>query len=155
MINFAEWVLPLATGILITGVILVIFSSNDISEALVRRSWPTTMAVVVDATITGERAYNPQINCEYKVEGKDYTLISNLKTPGFGRKRSRHQTSEIILNEYPVGSNVRIRYNPNNPGEAYIRTGPYWSDYMKISLGTLLLILGLYGVVVMSIKKFS
>jgi hypothetical protein len=113
------------------------------------------MAIVVDTNITGERAYNPQINCKYKVEGKDYSLISNLKTPGFGRKRSRHQTSEIIVNEYPIGSKVRIRYNPNNAAEAYIRTGPYWSDYMKISLGTLLLMLGLYIVVVMIIKRFG
>jgi hypothetical protein len=89
------------------------------------------------------------------VEGKVYTLTTDLKTPGFGRKKTRRQTSEIILDQYPVGSKVRIRYNPDSPGEAYIRTGPYWSDYLKISLSVLLSVLGMYGCIGIVIKRLS
>ena len=133
----------------------MMYSANDISDSLERQSWPAQMARVVKTNIIGERAYSPQLSCEYMVEGNAYTLTTDLKTPGFGRKKTRRQTSEIILDGYPVGSKVRIRYNPDNPKEAYIRTGPYWSDYMKISLGVLLSVLGLYGLIGILIKKFS
>ncbi len=94
----------------------------------------------------GDRAYSPQLKCKYEIEGNEYTLTTDLNTPGFGRKRSRRQTSEIILNDYPVGSVVKIHYNPENPGDAYIRTGPYWSDYMRLSLGVVIFAIGLYGI---------
>jgi hypothetical protein len=154
-ITLAKWVFPLAVSIMIIGIIMTIFSAIDISDSLDRHSWPAVEASVVSTEIIGDRAYSPQLNCTYTVEDKTYSLITDLKTPGFGRKKTRRQTSEIILKDYPVGSKVQIRYNPDNPEEAFIRTGPYWSDYMKISLGVLLTILGLYGILGIFIKRFS
>jgi hypothetical protein len=133
----------------------MIYSANDITRSFERQSWPLINANVVSTSIIGERAYSPQLSCNYLVEGKEYTLITDLKTPGFGRKKTRRQTSEIILNDYPIGSKVQIRYNPENPGESFIRTGPYWSDYMKISLSVLLSVLGLYGCIGILIKRWS
>jgi len=130
-------------------------SANDISDSLTRQSWPVQMATVTGTEIVGERAYSPQLKCDYIVEGKTYTLTTDLKTPGFGRTKTRRQTSEIILNEYPPGSEVRIRYNPDNPEEAFIRTGPYWSNYLQISVGVLLSVLGLYGCVGIMFRKSS
>jgi len=146
-------VLSVIICFLICGILLILFSSNAISESLVRQSWPATMAKVVETNITGERAYNPELHCTYEVAGKQYFFSTDLKTPGFGRKRSRRQTAEIILKDYPIGSEVRLKYNPKNPEEALIRTGPYWSDYMKISIGVLFTVLGLYGIVGVLIKK--
>jgi hypothetical protein len=151
-LNFARWILPLGILILFAGILLIVFSANDITDSLVRQSWPVMMASIISTDIIGERAYSPQLSCEYKVDGKVYTLTTDLKTPGFGRKKTRRQTSEIILKDFPVGSKVQIKYNPANPAEAFIRTGPYWSDYMKISLGVLLSFLGLYGIVGILIK---
>ena len=130
-------------------------SANDISDSLTRQSWPVQMATVTGTEIVGERAYSPQLKCDYIVEGKTYTLTTDLKTPGFGRKKTRRQTSEIILDEYPLGSKVRIKYNPDNPEEAFIRTGPYWSNYLQISVGVLLSVLGLYGCVGIMFRKSS
>jgi len=147
--------LIIATGFLITGILLSIISSNEISKALVRKSWPAVKAVVVKTTIIGNRAFNPQITCKYKISGKDYMMITDLNTPGFGRKRSRWQTADIILKDYTVGSEVRINYNPKDPGEAYIRTGPYWSDYMQFSLGILVLAPALYVILGIFITKVT
>ena len=153
--NFPRWILFLVIIILIVGSSLMYISATEISEALTRQSWPIHMATVTGTEIVGERAYSPQLKCDYTVEGKIYTLTTDLKTPGFGRTKTRRQTAEIILNEYPPGSEVRIRYNPDNPEEAFIRIGPYWSDYLKVSLGVLLSVLGLYGWIGIIIRKFS
>ena len=130
-------------------------SSNDVSIALARKSWPTKTAKVIETDIVGERAFSPQLRCKFEVEGNEYTFITDLKTPGFGRKQSRRQTSNIIINEYPVGSEVKIHYNPESPGDAYIRIGPYWSDYLRLALGVLLFAGGLYVVLGITIKKIT
>lgn len=153
--NFGRFFLLIAVGLLIAGILLITYSSDKISTALLRQSWPATTATVVEINIVGERASNPELNCEYEVERKKYALITDLNTPGFGRKLSRRQTAEIILDDYPVGSEVRIHYNPENPAEAYIRTGPYWSDYMRLSLGVLLFAIGLYGVLGSVLQKIN
>jgi len=153
--RFGQFSLIFASCFLITGLLLTIFSSNEISTALIRKSWPVQSAIIIETNIVGNRAYNPQVKCKYSVEEIGYTLITDLNTPGFGRKRSRHQTAEIILKDFPVGSEVLIHYNPQNPGEAFIRTGPYWSDYMKLSLGALLFAIGLYVLFGLMIKRFS
>ena len=153
--NFSQYLVIIVASFLIAGVFLTIFSSNDISASLKRQSWPVKSAIIVETNIVGDRAYNPQLKCKYDVEGKDYTLMTDLNTPGFGRKRSRQQTARIILKDYPVGSEVRIHYNPKKPEEAFIRTGPYWSDYMKLALGVLLFSIGLYGIIMRIIFKVN
>jgi hypothetical protein len=152
--RIGQFLLIFAFSSLVSGIFLTIFSSNEISRALIRQSWPVKSATIVETNIVGDRAYNPQLKCKYRVEENSYTLITDLNTPGFGRKRSRRQTAEIILKDFPVGSEVLIRYNPENPGEAFIRTGPYWSDYMKLSLGVLLFAIGLYVLLGITIKRF-
>ena len=140
---------------LTVGTLLIVFSANDVSLALSRQSWPAKSATVIETDIVGERAYSPQLKCKYEIEGSEYTLTTDLNTPGFGRKLSRRQTAEIILNDYPVGSEVKIYYNPKNPGDAYIRTGPYWSDYLRLALGVLLFASGLYGILGVIIQRFT
>jgi len=153
--NFGLFSLIFALIFLLIGTLLTTYSTEEISTALLRHSWPAIMATVVETNIVGERAYNPELRCKYEIEGKQYSLTTDLKTPGFGRKRSRRQTAQIILKEYPVGSEVRIHYNPEYPTEAYIRIGPYWSDYMQLSLGILVFAVGLYGILAISLKKFT
>jgi hypothetical protein len=140
---------------LTSGILLIIFSSSDISLAFSRQSWPAKTATVIETDIIGERAYTPQLKSKYEIEGNEYTLTTDLKTPGFGRKKTRRQTSEIILSGYPIGSKVKIHYNPENPGDAYIRTGPYWSDYLRLAIGVLLFASGMYVVLGITIKKYA
>ena len=135
------------------GILLIIFSSSEVSTALSRQSWPSKTATVIETEIIGDRAYSPQLKCQYEIEGNKYTLTTDLQTPGFGRKRSRRQTSSIILNGYPVGSKVKIHYNPEKPEESYIWTGPYYSDYLRLALGVLLFASGIYVVLGNTIKK--
>jgi len=117
------------------GLIFIIQQTSEISEGLLRQTWPSVNAEIVETNITGQRAYSPEITCRYIVAGNKYILKTDLKTPGFGRKKSRQQTSRIIIAEYSVGSEVSVFYNPDNPQESCIRTGPYWNNYLILALG--------------------
>ena len=119
----------------IGGIALIIWQQNLINEGFTRRSWPTVKATVIATGITGERAYNPEISCQYEVNGAVYLLTTDLNTPAFGRKRSRRQTAEIIIAEHPAGSEILVHYNPDQPAQACIRTGPFWNNYMVLMLG--------------------
>jgi hypothetical protein len=117
------------------GILLILWQQSLVREGLSRRSWPTVTGTVVSADITGNRAYNPKITCRYQVSGKNYLLVTDLHTPAFGRKRARHQTAEIIIAEYPPGSHITVHYNPVQPGQACIRPGPFWNNYLLLTLG--------------------
>ena len=107
------WLISIMIFLSILGIIFIIQQSGEISNGFSRQSWPSTTAVIVETNIIGERAYSPQISCQYEIEGQIYLLKTDLKTPGFGRKKSRQQTSRIIISNYSVGSSVTVFYNPN------------------------------------------
>jgi hypothetical protein len=136
------------------GAALIYIQSGEISIALNRQHWPKTTGVVIKTQVVGERAYNPEITCSYIVNDIEYSLVTDLDTPGFGRKRSRQSTAHIIIDEYPVGSSVTLFYNPQNPAESYIRTGPYWYNYMQLSLGLLVFSIGISGLFSLITAKF-
>ena len=114
-INIAPWVFILSIVFVLFGITLLFIQSEEISSALNRQQWPKVNGIVTETKIVGERAYNPEITCKYKVNDSEHLLVTDLSTPGFGRKRSRQSTARIIINEYPVGSSVHIFYNPQNP----------------------------------------
>ena len=79
------------------GLIFIIQQTSKISAGLLRQAWPSVGAEIVETNIIGDRAYSPEISCRYVVGGNEYILRTDLKTPGFGRKKSRQQTSRIIV----------------------------------------------------------
>lgn len=137
-----------------SGAVLIFLQSGEILNALNRQQWPKTTGTVIKTQIVGERAYNPQITCRYMVDNFKYNLVTDLGTPGFGRKRSRQSTARIIIDEYPVGTSVILFYNPQNPAEAYIRTGPYWHNYMQLSLGILVFSISISSLFSLATAKF-
>ena len=139
-LNFRyRWLNFLFIFLLIPSVWLIIDQETQIREGFQRRSWPIVKAVIVDTKVVGERAYNPELTYRFQIDSMTYINKSNLHTPGFGRKRSRKQTSKIIISDYQIGNHLNVYYNPDNPLESYIRTGPYWTDYMQLSTGILIL----------------
>ncbi|TFH02997.1 MAG: DUF3592 domain-containing protein [Calditrichales bacterium] len=139
------WIALTGSFFIAAGLILIFTQENEIVSGFARQSWPTVNGRIVASEITGSRAFRPDIICLYQVKGKEYRLETDLNTPGFGHKRARKKTAEIITHEYQAGQSVRLFYNPVRPEEAYIRPGPFWSDYMKLASGVLLFILGLTG----------
>jgi hypothetical protein len=133
--------------LLIPAVWLIVDQESHIRQGFIRRSWPMANAEIIDTRVTGERAYNPEITYRFQIDSTTYINKTDLHTPGFGRKRARKQTSEVIITDYQIGDRLQIQYNPHNPYESCIRTGPYWSDYMQLSTGILILCIALGWIV--------
>ena len=137
----AVWLKLTSIVIATASVNLAVISYGELVKALEHHSWPTADAVVVASKVVGDRAYRPSIEFEYKVVDSLYHATSDMNAPGFGGKRKRFEVAEAWVKEYPPGSTIHVRYNPNNPGQALTSSGPTWNMYAQTGLGLFILTL--------------
>jgi len=142
--RFSWLMFLLALFLLISAVFLGLEASVKIHTGWQHHNWPVVNGTVTGGYISGIRAFQPEISYQYEILGKVYTGQTDLNTPGFGNRRYRRDTAEQILADYPAGSMVRIHYDPVHPEISLIRPGPFYSDYMQLSLGTVCFILGIF-----------
>lgn len=128
----------ISIALIILGIFFLVKQIDILTQAYEKRSWPTTIGEIVKTEVAGERALHPQISYKYRIEDKTYTASTDLHISGFGNKRSRMDNSKKIINEFPVGTQVRVYYDSHNPKISYLRIGPFWSDYIKLATGLLL-----------------
>jgi hypothetical protein len=133
----------IALVLLIAGMVLSYLSITRIGQEQNQRHWPLVNGTVIANRIIGIRASRPEIDYRYQVADKVYTACTDLNTPGFGNRRYRQSTAARILADYPVGQTVPVHYDPLHPEVSLLRTGPFWSDYMQLSLGITCFAIGL------------
>ena len=134
----------IGAAISILGGVVMTWYAVDIFESVwQKKQWPVASGVVVNSTVVGEkRAFQPQITYRFFVDSVAFENKTDLHMSGFGNKRARRDNAKHVAGEYPINKKVSVYYNPSNPGESYLRFGPYWSDYMKLVLGAIMLISG-------------
>jgi hypothetical protein len=135
-------------SLLLLGIGLIFWQGERISTSLQKRQWPTIIAEITKSNVVGTRAFHPVITYQFNINNNIYRNNTNLSTPGFGGKRSRHDTAETIIKEFPQGKKVKIYYNPQNPQESYMRIGPYWSDFVQFSFGLFLYSMSFFFILV-------
>jgi hypothetical protein len=131
--------------LVVTGTWMIYTNEEVIEAGLAERSWPSTDGVIIKSEVAGKRAYHPEITFRYSVAGKAYLRTTDLGTPGFGNRNSRLDTAERISENFSAGSHVTVHYDPGEPGHAFIRIGPSWQVFIKLSLGIIIMVTGLIG----------
>lgn len=106
--------------------------------------WPSAGAVIVESTVVGDRASRPQLVFAYEVAGTTYTDTSDLHMPSFGGRNNRRAAAENMAAEYPVGRELMVHYNPDNPAEAHLTQALPFPFYGKLALSVLLILGGVY-----------
>lgn len=139
------------------GLGLVMFSSGMQNglRALLSRRWPTTDAVVVESqvlTVVEARRYGgddetgagdahgfqdssgyvPLIRYEFTVDGTRY---ENARISPFDGPISRRHWAEAIVNDYPRGKPISVRYDPDDPTRSYLRPAIRSSSLVFSSIG--------------------
>ena len=115
---------------------------NIISD--LSHGWKTAGGEILEARIAGRRAFHPEIIYGFQVGGRKYTGKTDLDMPGFGGKRNRLETSEIIIADYPTGKKVKVYYNPADPAESRLHPGITYNIYIQLVVGIILMTLGLF-----------
>ncbi|MCA9408870.1 MAG: DUF3592 domain-containing protein [Candidatus Omnitrophica bacterium] len=95
-----------------------------IKDTLDIRQWPKTTAVIVDKkydTIDGMIDYYlPYVYYQYQLNGQHYTSDRIFLDQGDSFSRIK---IERMLEEYPIGREVSVFYNPTNPAIAMLQVG--------------------------------
>lgn len=116
------------------------------------KSWSSTTGRVLSATVAARRnpgrngvSYYPVVVYEYNIDGQHYTG----NRLGFGSPVGVGIQAVVAqgLGKYPVGSNLPVYYNPNNPADAVLerRTMGNWGNIL-----ILLILIVAMGIVVTS-----
>jgi hypothetical protein len=66
--------------------------------------------------------YVPVITYTYTVNGETYT-DDNLYPGRFTRTKGSRSSAQSMLDNYPLGEEFTVHYNPENHGQAYLRRG--------------------------------
>lgn len=79
------------------------------------------------------------MNYEYTVDGTNYTSDDIYVGNGFGDYYSE-ASAQGVLDTYPVGSEITVYYDPENPGNCALEPGVKATHYSGI-LGCILMII--------------
>ncbi len=128
---------------LLVGAGLSLVAIKQLQAGVERRAWPTASATIVRSEVIGVRAYRPNVVYEYRVETLVYRDSSALQPAAFGGRNSKREKAKTVIADYPVGATVVVYYNPQDPGESYLRPGPSWAPFGWLGTGGTLVLGGL------------
>jgi hypothetical protein len=143
-IYLPKWLVITALFTTSIGLVFVLWQNSEINIELSKRSWISIEGKIIESNIIGKRALRTEVKYQYKINDEIYYGYSDYNIPGFGSKNYRRKTARIVRNDNPVGANVKVYYDPINPEKSTLRYGPYWSNYMIIGFGSVLMMLGMF-----------
>ncbi len=128
------------------GMFMTVTQTNELSQHLDRQSYPFVNGIVVQSEIVGnEDAYRPEVTYKYIVDTVTYSITTTLNSPMFGNKRKQYDVANVTTQEYPVGRQLKVLYDPANPSDGSLPIALAWNVYGQIGFGAFLIALGLFG----------
>jgi hypothetical protein len=104
---------------LINAILLIIIFATQ-RKASAARNWPSAVGTIIESSLETRRSSNnrgwvnyPRVVYTYNVSGQPY--ISNRVSPGM---EVGGTSAPGVIAKYPLGSQVKAYYNPQNPSEA-------------------------------------
>ena len=130
----------------ITGSLIIVSESSEVDLFLAMKHWPSVEATITSSRVEGKRAFHPEIIYEYRVAGKTYTGTTDMGVPGFGTKANRLNVAETNVVHNPAGKIILVHYDPNDPSISRLKILPTYTVFLLLSVGSILLGAGLWGI---------
>ena len=109
-----------------TGIVLCLYLVASACKGVKSRSWPTVAAVVTRSKVRQSKGLHwAEIEFAYQIGEVCYE--SNLPYFGFFPTQlawGKYATREVA--RFPVGTQLRVSYNPRRPQEAALHAGVHW-----------------------------
>jgi len=112
----------------IIGAVMLVKYFRDKKKAEESQSWSSASGRITESFVRSEESwdsdgytttsYYPEVRYTYEFLGTEY--IGHQIAFGGSVGNSNYKKAEEILAQYPVGKNVVIYYDPNNPGDAVL-----------------------------------
>lgn len=120
-------------------------------QAVASQAWPATdgritRSVLEESRKDGTTHRSADIGYEYHLDGR--TLAGSRVWIGDGYSSSPGNEFRAAVKRYPVGRQVRVHYDPQDPDESVLEPGPTWSGSMLYLIGLGVLAVG--GLILLS-----
>ena len=133
--------------LMLTGVATaLVYGPYVVWRSYAVRSWPTVEGVVTRAELvetrkSGDRAWRPEVEVRYVVDGSERTTDAIWAA---GDRSFRDQTAaREVLARFPVGGSARVSYDPDDPDDAILEPGEVWRAWLTVGFGLVLIVAGL------------
>lgn len=141
-----------ASVLLALGIGFTMWSAQIVANAYAVRFWPTTqgevtaseLVSVVEPSDVSTMMHTARVEYAYAVGSNSYT---GSRVTFADHSSSSHGEMAGVLARYPVGSQVPVRYDPDDPGSAILETRIPLPVYAPLLLGLLAMVAGAVAVV--------
>jgi hypothetical protein len=139
------------------GLAVLAIVVSSLREAAAMKRWPVAEGTVLSAKVDEHREsvsrgtggprdrmtlYRPVLVYEYEVAGKCFRGSRITQSPGLDR--GVPEFAQKVIDRYPVGSAVAVRYNPRRPDESVLEARVPNSWMFGAAVGVALLLLAVY-----------
>lgn len=125
------------------------YGVRDLSVASAATSWPTAEGVVlasrVEASTTGgsRHSYYPEVRYSYAVDGRSYEG-TRVRISKIGS--SDPDGAQGVVDAYPVGRRVEVRYDPAQPDACVLEAGVGAGEWFLPLFGLTFIAAGVGGI---------
>lgn len=130
------------------GIALIFLFSNKLNSYGEYKTWGRVTGTIVSAKVIGIRAFRPDIQYEYLVEGTRYTGTSFLNVPGFGGRSNRRDAAHKLVNQFGPGKKLTVFFNPQKPKNSLLKISPPYSVYVQLAFAATFFAVFLYFLLV-------
>jgi hypothetical protein len=121
------------------------FGKPILDNAARSKEWPTVVGVVERSEVVTRRdkdgtMYSADVAYKYEVDQREYRS-SNVSFGG-GFSSSSSGWANKLVNRYPVGKEIDVHYDPEEPGNSVLEPGTNWTSYIVYGIGLLFLAIG-------------
>ena len=140
---------PITLGILfmiIGGVTFFLWGLPPLKYANESKNWPSVPGKIIQSDIDtwrkdGKSHYRANVVYTYMVDSK--TLTSSKVTVGDPPSTSNMLAAKAVQEEYPVGSEVLVYYDPEVPASSALKPGIRGNDILLAGVTGLFLVIGI------------
>jgi hypothetical protein len=138
--------------LLVVGSLLAVWLGRALIAAVPTSQWPVSTAIIYKSEVIyttsnpsdkEKTLHSARINYRYQVDGVTYfgDQIYQTDIPLLGREAA----TDLVL-EFPTGSIQKVRYNPQDPGAAVLKTGVSGTLLLLVAPTLLFLVIGFSAV---------
>lgn len=130
---------------LLIGAGLSVWGWTILQNARASATWPTAEGTITASEVTHSSdedgdSYRPEVAYDYQAGGQFHTSY----TIKFGENSySSRRRAETIAANYPVGKQVTVYYDPEQPGRSVLEPGVTGGSYIVLGVGVFFILLTL------------
>ncbi len=124
--------------LLSAGIILIVVESKNVTHAMATKRWPTVQGRITSINVLQSGGIRPRIKYAYKVGHQDLKDETDYHFPYLGMSSTRKEVAHKITSGFETHKPVVVYYNPEDPAESYLKPGPTWDAFTRLSFGSIL-----------------